>query len=204
MNYTTALAAAGALAAILSGCATNPTYGDPTEARTLSTGFTAADYEQTAIAMVQSLSSREDIIASVAAFKNAHGGAKPKIFVEPLVNDTRQMMLKVDVINDAIKTEVIRNGMFAFVGNEKAMTNRKFAEGNSVLTAPGSSPGFQTQRGADYVLSSKLTQLDDEGGRTREKVYILAMQLDNQATGDIEWMDRQPVRKYAKRAGLGW
>jgi hypothetical protein len=203
MNYTAIIGVAAA-AALFAGCATHPTYGDPTEVRTYSTNFTASDYEQTAMAMIQSLSSREEIIANVATFKSAHGGAKPKIVVTPVVNNTRQMTLKTDIINDAIKTEIIRSGLFSFVGNEKAMIDRKFAEGNSVLTAPGTSSGFQTQRGADYVLSSTLTQLDDEGGRTREKVYILSMQLDNLVTGEPEWAERSTVRKFAKRAGLGW
>ena len=203
MNYT-AIIGAAALAALLSGCATHPTYGDPTEVRTYSTNFTASDYEQTATAMIQSLSSRADIIANIAAYKAAHGGAKPKIYVKPVVNNTRQMTFKADVINDAIKTEIIRSGLFAFVGNEQAMVDRKFAEGNSVLTAPGASSGFQTQRGADYVLTSTLTQLDDEGGRTREKVYILSMSLDNMITGEPEWAERSTIRKFAKRAGVGW
>lgn len=203
MNYTR-LVCAAALAAVFAGCATPPSYKDATETRTYSLNFTASDYEQTAIAMIQSLSSREDIIANVAAYKKAHDGAKPKIIVNPVVNNTRQMTFKADVINDAIKTEIIRNGLFAFVGNEKAMINRKFAEDNSVLTAPGTSTGFQTQRGADYVLTSTLTQLDDEGGRTREKVYILAMQLDNLLTGEPEWAERKTIRKMSQRAGLGW
>lgn len=202
MNYTKLIGAA-ALAALFAGCATHPTYRDPTEVRTYSLDFTAADYEQAAIAMVQSLSSSEDVVANVRAYKAAKGN-KPKISVAPVVNNTRQMTLKTDVINDAIRTEIIRTGLFTFVGNEQAMINRKFAEGNSVLTAPGTSSGFQTQRGADYVLTSTLTQLDDEGGRTREKVYILAMQLDNLVTGEPEWAERKTIRKLSQRAGLGW
>lgn len=203
MNSTKLIGAA-ALAAVLAGCATPPSYRDETEVRTYSDNFTAADYEQTATAMLQSLWSRQSLINNVAAYRSAHGGAKPKIIVNPVVNNTRQMTFKADVINDAIKTEVIRSDMFTFVGNEQAMINRKFAEGNSVLTAPGSSSGFQTQRGADYILTSTLTQLDDEGGRTREKVYILAMQLDNLVTGEPEWAERKAVRKVSQRAGLGW
>ncbi|MBR4612924.1 MAG: hypothetical protein IKO40_09440 [Kiritimatiellae bacterium] len=203
MNSTKLIGAA-ALAAVLAGCATPPSYRDETEVRTYSDHFTASDYEQTATAMLQSLFSREDIIANVAAYRDAHGGAKPKILVNPVVNNTRQMTFKADVINDAIKTEIVRSGMFAFVGNEKAMIDRKIIEDNSILTAPGSSSGFLTQRGADYALTSTLTQLDDEGGRTREKVYILAMQLDNLVTGEPEWAERKAVRKVSQRAGLGW
>lgn len=203
MNYTKLIGAA-ALAAICAGCATNPTYRDATEVRTYSLNFTASDYEQCAAAMIQSLKSNENLAENLRAFAAAHGSAKPKIVVTPIVNNTRQITIKTDVINDAIRTEIINSGLFRFVGNEKAIINRKFTEGNSVLTAPGASSGFSNQTGADYVLSSTLTQLDDEGGRTREKVYILAMQLDNLYSGETEWMAREPIRKLSQRAGIGW
>lgn len=203
MNYTR-IAGAAAVAAVLAGCATHPTYRDPDEVRTYSMNFTASDYEQSAAAMVASLKTHPVLAENLQAFAAAHGNTRPKIFVAPVVNNTRQMTLQTDVINDAIRTEIIRSGLFRFVGNEQAVTNRKFAEGNGVLVAPGASSGFSNQTGADYVLSSTLTQLDDEGGRTREKVYILAMQLDNQYTGETEWMDRKPIRKFSQRAGLGW
>ncbi len=202
-NYTTVLGVA-AMVALLAGCATNPTYRDPTEVRTYSTDFTASDYTHTATEMVRSLSSNDDVIQSVAAYKKAHNGLKPKIYAPPLVTDVRQMTIKDDLINNTIRTEIIRQGQFTFVGNEKAMADRKFAEDNSVLIAPGASSGFQTQRGADYVLTSKLTQLDDAGGRTREKTYILHMELVNLVTGEPEWAEDVPVSKFAKRAGLGW
>lgn len=203
MNSTKLIGAA-ALAAVFAGCATPPSYRDATEVRTYSLNFTASDYEQSAAAMVRSLKTNENLENNLRAFAAAHGSVKPKIVVTPIVNNTRQMTVKTDVINDAIRTEIINSGLFRFVGNENAITNRKFTEGNSVLTAPGTSSGFMNQTGADYVLSATLTQLDDEGGRTREKVYILAMQLDNLHTGETEWMAREPIRKLSQRAGLGW
>lgn len=203
MNYTRIIGAA-ALAAVFAGCATHPTYRDADEVRTYSMDFTASDYEQSAAAMVRSLKSDPNLAENLQAFAAAHGSAKPKIVVTPIVNNTRQMTIKTDVINDAIRTEIIGSGLFRFVGNEQAVTNRKFAENNGVLVAQGASSGFGNQTGADYVLSATLTQLDDEGGRTREKVYILAMQLDNLYTGETEWMARKPIRKFSQRAGLGW
>ena len=193
-----------AAAAILTGCATQPAYRDNSEVRTYSLNFTASDYEQTAASMIRSLKSNPNLAANLQAFAAAHGSAKPKIAVSPVVNNTRQMSLRGDVINDAIRAEIINTGLFRFVGNEQAVINRKFAEGNGVLTSPTAQSGFSNQTGADYVLSSTLTQLDDEGGRTREKVYILAMQLDNIHTSETEWMAREPIRKVSRRAGIGW
>lgn len=203
MNYTRIIGAA-AVAAALAGCATHPTYRDADEVRTYSMNFTDSDYEQSAAAMIGSLKTHPVLAENLKAFAAEHGNARPKIFVTPVVNNTRQMTIRTDVINDAIRTEIIRSGLFRFVGNEQAVTNRKFAESNGVLVAPGASSGFSNQTGADYVLSSTLTQLDDEGGRTREKVYILAMQLDNQYTGETEWEERKRIRKFSQRAGLGW
>jgi uncharacterized protein (TIGR02722 family) len=203
MNHIRIIGAA-AVAAALVGCATNPTYRDASEVRTYSLNFTASDYEQSAAAMARSLKSDPNLAENLRAFVAAHGNAKPKIVITPIVNNTRQMTIHTDVINDAIRTEIIGSGLFRFVGNEQAVTNRKFAEGNSVLVAPGASSGFSNQTGADYILSATLTQLDDEGGRNREKVYILAMQLDNLYTGETEWMAREPIRKYSQRAGIGW
>lgn len=188
----------------LAGCATHPTYRDAGEARTYSTNFTAYDYEQSARAMVVSLKSNPNLIANVNEFKAAHQSARPKISVTPIENHTRQMGLQLDVINDAIRTEIINSGLFRFVGNEQKIANRKFAEENGVLVAPGASSGFSSQTGADYLLSATLTQLDDEGGRTREKVYILAMQLDDLYSGETVWMAREPIRKISQRAGIGW
>ena len=203
MKKTTILLAALS-ASFLAGCATNPTYGDPNEVRTYSTRFTHSDYEQTAAAMVDSLKSNPNFLANIEDFKAANPGQRPKIFVSSVKNDTRDITLKVDVITDAIKTGVVNTGLFRFVGNEQAVTARKFDEANGVLVAPGASSGFSNQTGADYVLTGTITQLDDEGGRTREKVYILAMQLDNLRTGEIDWMDRKPIRKYSQRAGFGF
>lgn len=191
-------------AALLAGCATHPTYRDASETRTYSTRFTHSDYEQNAQAMIDSLNANPNFLANLQEFQAAHPGERPKIFVDSIVNDTRDITLKTDVINDAIKTGVLNTGHFRFVGNEKRITNRKFGEENGVLVAPGASSGFSNQTGADYILSGKLSELDDQGGRTTERVYILSMQLDDLSTGETVWADRKPIRKLSQRAGLGW
>lgn len=193
-----------AVLAIAAGCATHPSYRDATEVRTLSRNFTHSDYEQTASAMIESLKSNPNFLANINEFKAAHSGERPKIVVSGIENRTRQMTLQLDVINDTIRTGIINTGLFRFVGNEKKVIKRKFDEENGVLVAPGASTGFSNQTGADYLLSGSLTELNDEGGRTKENVYILNMQLDNLATGETEWIDRKQIRKESKRAGLGW
>lgn len=203
MKYRTFMTIVPALA-VMAGCATRPTYRDASEARTYSTNFTAYDYEQSARAMLSSLKSNPNLAANVQDFAARHQGMRPKIAVSPIENRTRQMGLQLDVINDTIKTEIINTGLFRFVGNEAKIIDRKFTEANGVLVAPGASSGFSNQTGADYVLSASLTQLDDQGGRTREKVYILAMQLDDLVSGETIWMARDPIRKVSQRAGFGW
>ena len=193
-----------AVLAIAAGCATPPSYRDATEVRTYSRNFTHSDYEQTASAMIESLKSNPNFLANINEFKAAHGGQRPKIAVSGIENRTRQMTLQLDVINDTIRTGIINTGLFRFVGNEKKIICRKFGEENGVLVAPGASSGFSNQTGADYLLSGSLTELDDAGGRTRENVYILNMQLDNLVTGETEWIDRKQIRKESKRAGIGW
>lgn len=185
------------------GCATHPGYRDATEVRTYSTRFTHSDYEQMADAMVNSFKSNDNFLENLAAFQAAHPGQKPRIIVTPIENHTRQV-LPLDVINDALRTGVINTGLFRFIGNENKMVQRKFNEANGVLVAPGASSGFSNQSGADYLLSGTLTQLDDQGGRTTERTYILTMQLDDLVGGDTVWIDRKPLRKESKRAGLGW
>lgn len=195
---------AATAAAVFVGCATPPSYRDSQEVRTLSRNFTHSDYQQAATAMIDSLKSNPNLLANLEEFKTTHQNQRPKIYVAPIENHTRQMTLKLDVINNKIKSGILNTGLFTFVGNEAAITQRTFAEANGVLVAQGSASGIASQRGADFVLTSMLTELDDEGGRTKENVYILQMQLDNKVSGEPVWMAEKEIRKESKRAGIGW
>ena len=201
---TTRVILAATATAVFIGCATPPSYRDAGEVRTLSRNFTHSDYEQTANAMIDSLKSNPNFLANLKEFQAANPGQRPKIAITPIENHTRQMTLKLDVINDTIRTGILNTGLFRFVGNENKVAQRKFKEENGVLVAPGASSGFSNQTGANYLLSGTLTELDDEGGRTKENVYILSMQLDNLVSGETEWAERKSIRKESKRAGLGW
>lgn len=192
---------------VLAGCATPPRYIEATSPRQpLSTRFSHYDYEQAANAMVVSLKGNQNFLNNIAEFKQKNGNVRPKIVFDKIDSDVYSMSLSSNtgIIEDAIKTAVVNTGLFRVVGNENKMQARKFKEDNSVLTDPNKKTGFMGQSGADYIMSGKFYELRDEGGRTKERVYILEMQLDDLDSGEIVWADRKVIGKESKRAGFGF
>lgn len=152
---------------------------------------------------IHSLFSSPMMNETLNAFFVNHPGKRPKIFVAPILNATSDATTQTGNLDDAIKTGILQSGLFSLVGDEKRMATAIINEANDILVTPETSSGFSNQSGADYILTGKLTELDDQDGRIRERVYILSMQLDNLYTYETEWMSREVIRKVSHRAVKG-
>lgn len=176
-------------------------YKDATEAHSYSRNFTAYDYQQAAAAMVDSMLSNPNFLANLA---EQFEGKRPVISVKPISNQTYQMGLNLDSLNDSIRTRVINSGRFRMVGNRAAVEKELFDDEESVLTNKNQVKGFGNASVADYVLSGTLVEMRDGDSRTKESYYKLTMQLDNKVTGETDWIAEKEIRKETRRRSVGF
>ena len=182
------------------GCATAPGYKDPGEAHTLSRNFTAYDFQQSAQEMVDQMLASPLLLAHLAAFQ----GGVPMIQIERIKNATYQMTLNLDTLDNMIRMRVLNSGKFRFSADVSTMQMAIGGDANNPLVNPGQVVAPGSHNAADYVLSGSLSEMRDEGGRTKESFYMLSMTLQNKHNGEIDWAGEKTIRKESKRAGLGW
>lgn len=186
--------------ALAAGCATPPHYEDSTEAHTYSRNFTAYDFQTSAQEMVDQMLASPILAANLAAFQ----GGRAMIQIYPIQNQTYQMDLNLDTLNNMIRMRVLNSGKFRFAANAGTMQHAVGSDLSNPLANPGQITAPGSHNVADYVLSGSLAEMRDAGGRTRESYYVLSMTLENKHTGEVDWAGEKTIRKESKRAGIGW
>lgn len=193
MKATLNWIAAAALAALLAGCATTVEYGDATSSKPISTGFGSSDLQQIAAAMVDSMLADE-------VLQDISRDGPPLLVVDKVKNKTMQH-IDTESVTDSIRTKLIRSRKFSF---QDRTTEAALSEELAYQQAAAKDPVAAGQQDAPhYMLTSNLTEIEQEQGRLKDVYYKFTMSLRDLKSGRLIWADEKEIRKQKTRSVFG-
>ena len=193
MKTTLNLFAAAALAALLAGCATTVEYGDATSSKPISTGFGSSDLQQIAAAMVDSMLADE-------VLQDISQSDPPLLIVDKVKNKTMQH-IDTESVTDSIRTKLIRSRKFSF---QDRTTEAALQEELAYQQAAAKDPIAAGQQDAPrYMLTSNLTEIEQEQGSLKDVYYKFTMSLRDLQSGRLIWADEKEIRKQKTRSVFG-
>lgn len=185
--------AAAALAALLAGCATTVEYGDATSSKPISTGFGSSDLQQIAATMVDSML-MDEVLQEISA------DGPPLLVVDKVKNKTMQH-IDTESVTDSIRTKLIRSRKFSF---QDRTTEAALSEELAYQQAAATDPIAAGQQDAPrYMLTSNLTEIEQEQGRLKDVYYKFTMSLRDLKSGRLIWADEKEIRKQKTRSVFG-
>ena len=187
------LFAAAALAAMLAGCATTVEYGDATSSKPISTDFGSSDLQQIAATMVDSMLA-DDVLQDISA------GGPPLLIVDKVKNKTMQH-IDTESVTDSIRTKLIRSRKFSF---QDRTTEAALSEELAYQQVAAKDPVASGQQDAPrYMLTSNLSEIEQEQGRLKDVYYKFTMNLRDLKSGRVIWADEKEIRKQKTRSVFG-
>ena len=193
MKTTLKWIAAAALAAMLAGCATTVEYGDATSSKPISTGFGSSDLQQIAATMVDSML-MDEVLQDISA------AGPPLLVVDKVKNKTMQH-IDTESVTDSIRTKLIRSRKFSF---QDRTTEAALSEELAYQQAAATDPIPAGQQDAPrYMLTSNLTEIEQEQGRLKDVYYKFTMSLRDLKSGRLIWADEKEIRKQKTRSVFG-
>ena len=193
MKFSLNLIAAAALAAVLAGCATTVEYGDATSSKPISTGFGSSDLQQIATKMVDSLLADE-------VLQDISQAGPPLLIVDKVKNKTMQH-IDTESVTDSIRTRLIRSRQFSF---QDRTTEAALQEELAYQQAAAKDPVAAGQQDAPrYMLTSNLSEIEQEQGRLKDVYYKFTMSLRDLKSGRLIWADEKEIRKQKTRSVFG-
>jgi uncharacterized protein (TIGR02722 family) len=187
------------MVAMLAGCATgsNVQYGDAGSAKPISTEFGSSDLQQIAESMVDSLVTFPPIVELTAQ-------NRPVITVDKVKNKTMQH-IDTESITDTVRTKLIKSGKFRFIDRttDAAAIEEIKIQQDSGLVDRNKAVNFGSQTGADFILTSNISEIRQRAGSVTDVYYKFTMNLKNLRTGVLEWSDEKEIRKVSNRSLLG-
>ena len=193
MKATLNWIAAAALAALLAGCATTVEYGDATSSKPISTSFGSSDLQQIAATMVDSMLADE-------VLQDISQAGPPLLIVDKVKNKTMQH-IDTESVTDSIRTKLIRSRKFSF---QDRTTEAALQEELAYQQAAAKDPIAAGQQDAPrYMLTSNLTEIEQEQGRLKDVYYKFTMSLRDLQSGRLIWADEKEIRKQKTRSVFG-
>ena len=193
-----------AAALLACGCAStsDSPYRDPCEVRGTTTDFTAYDFQQCAVAMVDSMLANATFDRKL---KSQFAGKVPVVAVLPPENRTYRIF-DLRSMAQTVESRLVNSGKFNFIDRkgERALLAEKLKDADGALTSGSPQTGFGNAAVADYLLTSELNEIRDTYGNTRESYYKLTMKLTNKRTGLVDWSGEKEIRKVGTRPSVGW
>ncbi len=185
------------LAAILSGCSNQVSYGDAQAIETTTIDFGSTDLQTIAGQMVDSML----ISGSVGAITR---DSRPIVFVERIKNKTSEH-IDTESITDSISTKMLNSGKFRFVDMNRVESVRKQLsfQNNDELVNQSSAIQFGKMVGAQYMLYGNLASIVKNAGSDQDVYYKMTMRLMDLESGLIEWADETEIRKQKSKSFLG-
>jgi penicillin-binding protein activator len=187
-------------AAFLSGCATK-VKEVPLDRTAATTRIEPQDIRRTVEKMVESL-----LVAP--GVKEAVGGRRPVMDVEPMKNRTMQ---HIDMISltESVRMQLLRSGMFRFVDRSStgtAATDIERINQENQLGLVDSSKAVKAgqQTALDMYLTGTLSEIKNVEGRTTDQYYKFSMILKDLKSGEIVWADEQEIRKESTKPVINW
>ena len=193
MKTTLKWIAAAALAAMLAGCATTVEYGDATSSKPIDVGFGSSDLQQIAATMVDSML-MDEVLQDISA------DGPPLLVVDKVKNKTMQH-IDTESVTDSIRTKLIRSRKFSF---QDRTTEAALSEELAYQQAAATDPIPAGQQDAPrYMLTSNLTEIEQEQGRLKDVYYKFTMSLRDLKSGRLIWADEKEIRKQKTRSVFG-
>ena len=187
------LLAAAALAAGMAGCATTVEYGDATSSKPISTDFGSADLQQIAATMVDSMLA-DEVLQDISV------DGPPLLIVDKVKNKTLQH-IDTESVTDSIRTKLIRSRKFSFQDRttEAALQEELAYQQGAAKDAVASGQ----QDAPRYMLTSNLSEIEQEQGRLKDVYYKFTMNLRDLKSGRLIWADEKEIRKQKTRSVFG-
>ena len=187
------LLAAAALAAGMAGCATTVEYGDATSSKPISTDFGSADLQQIAATMVDSMLA-DEVLQDISV------DGPPLLIVDKVKNKTLQH-IDTESVTDSIRTKLIRSRKFSFQDRttEAALQEELAYQQGAAKDAVASGQ----QDAPHYMLTSNLSEIEQEQGRLKDVYYKFTMNLRDLKSGRLIWDDEKEIRKQKTRSVFG-
>lgn len=197
VKYGLIAAVGSCLLFLTNGCASTTGYGDATSSKAVTTDFGASDLQQIAEKMVDSLLTFPPIVEVTSQ-------RRPVVMVDRVKNKTMQH-IDTESITDSIRTKIIRSGKFRFIdrSTDQATINEIRTQQESGLVNQSSATQLGEQIGAEFMLTSNLSEINDKAGRTTDVYYKFTMSMKNLKTGILEWSDEKEIRKIKQKAIFG-
>ncbi len=190
----------GAAALVLmTGCATTPEVREVALDRApITSRLEPQDVRRTVEKMTESL-------LSAPGVREAVGGARPVLDIEPLKNRTTQHVDMVSV-TDSLRSQLLRSGMFRFVDKATAGTDIEFmdAQAQLGLTDPKKAIKPGQQSAAQMYLTGALSEIKNQVGRTVDQYYKFSMTLKDLRSGELVWADEREIRKESVKPRMGF
>ena len=184
---------AGLLALFASGCATTVEYGDETSSKPIATEFGSSDLQQIAAKMVDSLLV-DEAIAEISV------NGPPLLIVDKVKNKTMQH-IDTESVTDSIRTKLIRSRKFSFQDRTtEGALNEELAYQQVASKDPVAS-GLQDA--PQYMLTSNLSEIEQNQGRLQDVYYKYTMSLRDLKSGRLIWADEKEIRKQKTRSIFG-
>ncbi|WP_026957244.1 penicillin-binding protein activator LpoB [Aliagarivorans taiwanensis] len=198
MNKLVCATALAASLALLGGCSSKVSYGDPQEVETINTEFGSTDLQTIAAQMTDSL------IASPLLDEITASG-RPIVFVERIKNKTTEH-IDTESVTDSISTRMLQSGKFRFVDMSRVESVRDQLnfQNDDELVDPSKAIAFGQMVGAEYMLYGNLSSIVKQDKKVTDVYYKMTMRLMDLQTGIVEWADETEIRKQQSKKTLGW
>jgi uncharacterized protein (TIGR02722 family) len=199
MKQTVCMMTGLAALAMVTGCASTPTVREVALDRSpMTSQIEPQDVRRTVEKMAESL-------ISAPGVKEAVGGARPVLDIEPLKNRTMQHVDMVS-ITDSLRMQLLRSGLFRFVDKSTSGTDIEFmdAQAQLGLTDPKKAIKPGQQSAAQMYLTGALSEIKNQAGRTVDQYYKFSMILKDLRSGEIVWADEREIRKESVRPVMGF
>lgn len=187
-----------ALAAIVSGCASNgvknPSGVPVTRMNADEQGFVAG----TGVESQDLVAVTDKMARSILGIQQiANAPTPPKIVLDPVVNNTRFPINK-DIFNTRIRTELNKKslGKVVFLARDRmaALDKERNLKRTGEVTA-SADPKAQEFLGADYFLTGELQGLSTRTKAGTSDYILYAFQLIDTRTSAIVWEDSAEIKK---------
>jgi len=193
------IAMTGAVAlAMVSGCATPDVREVALDRAPITSRLEPQDVRRTVEKMAESL-------ISAPGVKEAVGGARPVLDIEPLKNRTMQHVDMVS-ITDSLRMQLLRSGMFRFVDKATSGTDIEFMDSQAQLGLTDTKKAIKAgqQSAAQMYLTGALSEIKNQVGRTVDQYYKFSMTLKDLRSGEIIWADEKEIRKESVHPVIGF
>ena len=129
---------------------------------------------------------------------------RPVLSVTRVKNKTLQH-IDTESITDSIRAKLIKSGRFRFIDRttDQEALEEFSAQQESGLVDPKKTVPGGLQAGAEYLLTSNLSEIRQQGGRVTDVYYKFTMNLKNLKTGILEWSDEKEIRKIRTKRLFG-